>query len=831
VGRADADVVLSDGSTVHIRQIGPADAGALVAMHSRLSDRTRYLRYFAPYPTIGAQDLERFVNVDHHDREALVAEHGGELLAVARYERLGPGADEAEVAFVVEDAHQGRGLGSVLMEHLAERARLAGIVRFVAEVLPANARMMRVFTDAGYAVVRRYADGVVHLTFPIATTSRLMSVQWNRERRSVARSVGRVLHPGGVAVFGARADGTGLGAAILRHLTAGGYAGRVLPVHRRMPTIGGLSAVPHLDPGDADLAVIVVPAPDVAGVVAECAAAGVASLVVVSAEADRLELKAMVRGHGMRLVGPASLGVVNPAIGLNASLVPTLPAPGRVGLYSQSAPLGIALLDGARRRGLAVSSFISGGEQADLSGNDALQYWHGDPGTDVVLLYLESFGNPRKFARVTRSLARDKPVVAVASAARSRGAPLDVGAVAALFASSGVIRVDTVAELFDTGLLVAAQPLPAGPRVGIVCDVEAFASLATGAAPSFGLAVTSQRVLPAASSGAGAAVADLAAGVRAALQDSSVDAVLVAYGPPVPSVHDVPVAAAASAVIDASRDADKPVLAVYPMGGDGADVPVYPSVEEALGALGRVAAFAAWRREPVGELPVLDDVRSDPAFTSVEDLLGCYGISVVLARRADADPAFAAAEVGFPVALKVIAEPFRHRVDLGAVRLGLADASSVAEAYADFRSRFGADVPVVVQKMVGPGVPCVVRVVDDPAFGPVVGFGLAGLATDLLGDMAWTPAPLTDRDADRLVRAPGAAPLLHGYRGAPPVDVAALTDLLLRIGRLAGDQPRLSALELNPVLVHEKGLSVLTAEMSVAQVPAARPDTGPRRLA
>ena len=361
---------------------------------------------------------------------------------------------------------------------------------------------------------------------------------------------------------------------------------------------------------------IVVPAPDVAGVVAECAAAGVAGLVVVSAGVDPPELKAMVRGHGLRLVGPASLGVVNTAIGLNASLAPALPAPGRVGLYSQSAPLGIALLDGARRRGLAVSSFISGGEQADLSGNDALQYWHGDPGTDAVLLYLESFGNPRKFARVARSLARDKPVVAVASVARSRGALLDVGAVAALFASSGVIRVDTVAELFDTGLLVASQPLPAGPRVGIVCDVAAFASLATGAASSFGLAVTSERVLP-----AGSGVADLAAGVAAALVDPLVDTVLVAYGPPVPSaygppvpsaygppvpsVHDVPVASAASAVVDASRDADKPVLAVYPMGGDSADVPAYPSVEEALGALGRVAAYAAWRREPVGELPVL----------------------------------------------------------------------------------------------------------------------------------------------------------------------------------------------------------------------------------
>jgi len=832
-----ADVVLSDGSTVHLRGIEPADADLIVALHSRLSERTRYLRYFSPYPRIPPRDLERFVNVDHHDREAIVASSGPDLIAVARYERLGEGAPDAEVAFVVEDAHQGRGLGSVMMEHLAARARAVGISRFVAEVLPNNSRMIRVFSDAGYEVARTYADGVVHLTFPIAPTSRSLTVQWDRERRSEARSVTRLLNPHGVAVYGARADGTGLGAAVLRHLREAGFAGGLHPVHRSAGEIEGLAAVAELAPASADLAVIAVPAPGVAGVVAECAAAGVTGVVVISAgfdDAGRADLVRLVRERGLRLVGPACLGIANTAIGLNATLAPKLPPPGRVGFFSQSAALGIALLEAAGRRGIGLSTFASNGDRADVSGNDLLQYWRDDPQTDVVLLYLESFGNPRKFTRIARELTRHKPVVAVAAEARSRGE-----SVAALFSSSGVIRVDTVADMFDVGLLLSSQPLPVGARLGVVCDAEVFATLAAAAAPAAGLVVTVARSVGLGMRG------DVVSLLRDTLADSDVDAVLVAYAPVEPGSPGI-----GDAIAAVTAEADKPVVAVFPAGHDGGRVPVYPTVEQAVRALGRVAGYAAWRREPAGELPILDGIDRDRAASIIAgsgegwtgatpgldsragDLLTCYGVEVVAGRRVGGEPssvAAAAVEVGLPVVLKVAASPWRHRFDLGAVRLNLASADEVERAHAELRDRFGAGVEVVVQRMAPPGVPCVVRVVDDPAFGPVIGFGLGGLATDLLDDLAWCPAPLTDRDADRLLRGPKAAPLLHGYRGTPPADVAALRDLLLRVGQLADDQTRLAMLELNPVLVRENGLSVLQVEAHVGG-ESARPDTGPRRL-
>lgn len=852
------DVVLADGASVHIRQMSPGDADAVVAMHGRFSERTRYLRFFSPYPRIPPRDLERFVNVDHHDREALVAELGDNLIGVGRYERLGAGADEAEIAFVVEDAHQGRGIGSALLEHLAAAAQRAGIARFVAEVLPVNGRMLRVFADAGYEVARKYADGVVHLTFPIAPTRRSIQVQWDRERRAEAASMTRLLHPRSVAVFGARADGTGMGAAMLRNLRDGGFSGSIIPVHRTAATVEALPAVAALEPETADLALIVVPAPAVPEVVARCAAAGVAGVVVVSAGFDEHTMAKLVRLvhlHGMRLIGPTSIGIANSAVGLNATLTPILPAAGRVGFFSQSASLGIALLAEGGRRGIGLSTFVSAGDRADVSGNDLLQYWHGDAGTDAVLVYLESFGNPRKFARIARQLTRQKPVVALASAARRHGAPLDEHAVSALFASSGVIRVGTVAEMFDVALLVSSQPLPIGHRLGVVCDAEAFATLAGGVADAAGLSLVSVRSLP-----LGAGADQLAARVAEALADPDLDALLIAYAPPVPTEEGAParVIAAREAVAAAAKEADKPVLAVYPAGGGAGAVPAYSSVEEAVRALGRVAAYAAWRRDAAGEIPPIDEARAvrtgaelatlpedwvgvTPEPLSghgqgielhIGDLLGRYEIRLLPGHRLSGEPdevAAAAGDLGFPVVLKVASVPWRHRVDLGTVRFDLANAAEVARAHSDLRARFGPGIEVVVQKMAPPGVACVVRIVDDPAFGPVVGFGLGGVATELLGDLAWCPTPLTDREAERLVRAPRAAALLHGYRGAPVADVAALAELVLRVGQLATEQPRILRLSLNPVLAHEHGLSIVNADLHVAR-PLERPDTGPRRL-
>ncbi|MGW4467012.1 bifunctional acetate--CoA ligase family protein/GNAT family N-acetyltransferase [Micromonospora sp. NPDC004704] len=855
-----ADVLLRDGTTVHLRPIREDDAAGIVAMHSRFSDRTRYLRYFSPYPRIPERDLHRFVTVDHHDREAFVVVAGERILAVGRFDRLGPGATDAEVAFVVEDAHQGRGIGPVLLEHLAEAARREGISRFVAEVLPSNATMLRVFADFGYLVQRQYADGVVHLSFPIAPTEASLRVQWGREHLTEARSIARLLAPTGIAVYGASATGQGIGAAILGHLRDGGFTGHLVPVHPSAAVVGGLPAYPTAVAAGVplDLAVVAVPPEAVPGVVADAAGAGLHGLVVVSAGfaesgpsgvAAERELIRAAHAAGMRVVGPNCLGVANTdeRVRLNATLAPRLPSPGRVGFFSQSGVLGVALLAEAERRGLGLSSFVSAGNRADVSGNDLLQYWQDDPGTDVILLYLETFGNPRKFARLARRIGRTKPVVALASSNRPpapdapvqpRSDPVpagpDASAMTALYAQSGVIRVDTVAELFDVGVLLAQQPLPAGRRIGIVGNSTALADLAAIACHAYGLTVATgypRNVEPQATAH------DFADALADAAVDPAVDALLVHFAPPLPGQLVGEDADFTSAVASVALAGDRPTVATFPVGRPPAGVPSYPSVEEAVRALARMTGYADWLREPMGELPELAGVDADAARTALTDggagaaerVLAAYGIAVVPSTVAESvEAAVEAARLrGYPVALKAAREGLRHRLDLGAVRLGLADDNAVRRAYREIAEPFGARV--LVQSMVPPGVACVVEAVEDRVFGPVVGFGLGGVATELLGDRAWRAAPLTDRDAAALIDGPRAAPLLHGYRGADPVDRAALADLLQRVGRLVDEQPRVRSLRLNPVLARPDGVAVLHAEIALGP-SIIRPDTGPRRL-
>jgi acyl-CoA synthetase (NDP forming) len=539
---------------------------------------------------------------------------------------------------------------------------------------------------------------------------------------------------------------------------------------------------------------------------------------------------------GMRVVGPNSMGIANtdPSVRLNATIAPVLPAAGRVGFFSQSGALGVALLAEADRRGLGLSSFVSAGNRADVSGNDLLQYWQNDPGTDVVLLYLETFGNPRKFARLARRMSRLKPVVAVASATRPPGLAGDLpgpdaNAVTALFARSGVIRVDTVAELFDVGILLAHQPLPAGRRVAVVGNSSALSGLAVAACRANGLTVSEgypRDISPQAGAHEFAdALADTAV-------DERVDALIVVFAPPLPGQlpdEDTDFAAALGSVALAG---EKPTVATFLLGALPPRVPAYPSVEEAVRALGRVAGYADWLRRPPGVLPDLTGVDASAADLDgpPSALLAAYGIEVVPSTAAASidDVLAAAAGVGYPVALKAAGGALRHRIDLGAVRLALADEEDVRAAYAELTAAFGPDV--LVQTMVPPGVACTVEVVEDPAFGPVVGFGLGGVASELLGDIAWRAAPLTDRAAAALVDEPRAAPLLHGYRGSAPVDRDALIDLLLRIGRLADEHPRVRSLSLNPVLARPDGYSVLHAAMEIGE-PGVRRDAGPRRLA
>src|SRR4051812_22445085 len=677
------DVLLSDGSAVRLRQIRPEDAPAIVDFHSRMSERTRYLRYFSPYPRIPERDLERFVNVDHLDREAFVITRGDRIIAVGRYERLGPEAPEAEVAFVVEDAHQGRGIGSVLLEHLASAAQENGISRFVAEVLPENGGMLRVFSDFGYQVQRKYADGVVHLEFPIAPTEKSREVQETREHSTEARSIARLLAPRAVAVYGASASGQGIGAAMLGHLRDGGYTGTIVPVHRRARRVAGLTA--YRSAADAgvtgDLALIAAPPEGGAAALADAAASGAGGLVVVSvgfteAGADgavaQRELIESAHAAGLRVVGPNSMGVANTSasVRLNATLAPALPAAGRVGFFSQSGALGVALLAEADRRGLGLSSFVSAGNRADVSGNDLLQYWQDDPGTGVVLLYLETFGNPRKFARIARRMSRVKPVVAVASATRPPGLAgdhpgPDAHAVTALFARSGVIRVDTVREMFDVGLLLAHQPLPAGRRVAVVGNSSALSELATAACRANGLTVAAgypRGISPQ------AGAHEFADALADAAVDERVDALVVVFAPPLPGQLPDEDADFAAALAGVALAGEKPTVATFLLGSLPARVPAYPSVEEAVRALARVASYAEWMRRPPGTLPELSGV--DPDAAEIDGppaaLLAAYGIQIVPSSAASSISSVqdVAERLGYPVALKSAGGALRHRIDL-----------------------------------------------------------------------------------------------------------------------------------------------------------------------
>ena len=728
---------------------------------------------------------------------------------------------------------------------------------------------------------RSYEEGVVHVTFPIAPTETALQVAYEREQRSESRSIARLLTPSSVAVVGASNDEGKIGNAVLRHLLDLGFEGPVYPVNPGTRHVRGVPAYAGIEdiPADVDLAVVAVPADEVAEVVEACRRKRVRGLVVISGgfgesgpegRVRERQLVAAARASGMRVVGPNCLGIVNtdPAVRLNASLAPRVPGRGRVGFFAQSGALGSALLEQARTRNIGLSSFVSAGNRADVSGNDLLQYWATDPATEVVLLHLESFGNPRKFARLARRVGRTKPVAAVKSGRHVRmteglaGTSVAVPeeSVAALFASAGVIRVETLAQLFDVGTLLAHQPLPAGDRVAVVGNSTAMGWLVSDAVLEQGLALAHEAPTDI---GAGGTAEEFQAALQGAVDDEGVDAVVAVFLPPLSRGS----AEFGRALREVAAGAEKPIVATFLsnegvpaelalIGEDGTpargSVPSFSTPERAVIALAKVARYAAWRRRPVGEVPELegideqagrDVVRS--ALASAPDgraltddelitLLAAYGIPLLGTRTVtDVEAAVAAAEeIGYPVVLKSTAPWLRHRSDLGGVRLDLADDEAVRTAFA----AIPAGDPVIVQEMAAPGVATVVGIVDDPSFGALVSFGLGGVATDLLGDRAYRALPLTDLDAAELVRSPRAWPLLDGYRGSEPADVAALEDLLLRVARLADDLPEVLQLSLEPVIVGPPnpwhgGRSLVVAGAS-ARIgpPTARVDPGPRRM-
>ncbi|MEU8249988.1 GNAT family N-acetyltransferase [Nonomuraea sp. NPDC048916] len=887
----EADVVLADGGTAHVRPIRPADADRLRAFYSRLSEETIYFRFFGPRPRLSDREVSWFTNVDYVARVALIATIGTEMVAVIRYDRTGPG--EAEVAFLVEDAHQGRGVASVLLEHLAATAREHGIERFVADVLPANMKMMGVLRQAGYTAESRFADGVVRMTLDLTPTDVSAEVTTSREHRAEARSIGRLLAPGSVAVIGASREPGGVGQTVLRNLLAADFTGPVYPVHREVRAVAGVRAYPSVTAIDdeVDLAVVAVPAESVADVVKECAEKGVHGLVVVSSgfgetgaegRARQDELARLARAYGLRMVGPNCLGIANtdPAVKLNATLAATVPGRGRLGFFSQSGALGIALLQRVAQRGMGISSFVSAGNRADVSGNDLLQYWEEDTSTEVILLYLESLGNPRKFARLARRIAREKPIVVVKSGGTPAGHSarelrLPDSAISSLFEQAGLIRVDDLIQLFDVGELLAFQPLPAGPRVGLVTNSDALGLLAADACVAAGLSPGTPANL-----GPEAGAAEFGAALAGQLASDSVDSAVVIYMPPLPGDADD----VAAELLRVSERAGKPVLATF-QGHNGmhpslrvgvtparGSIPSYPAPEEAVRALAHVVRYASWRSHPVVAPPQLDDIDTDrahalvlqtlaaitgepapggsssggeasrvpgsfaepgpPVEVDAAELLSCYGLSVWPAEVVGSpEDAVAAAErIGWPVVLKVADPGAAGRA--GTVRLGLATPDSLRHAYSEFTEQLGADAELAVQCMAPqPAVPTVVGVIEDPAFGPVVSFGLGEVTARLLLDQGFRLAPLTQEDAAGLVRSVRAAPLLFGEYGYPPVAVGALEDLLVRVGRMASDLPEMARLELDQVLVGESEVIILGARVTLRTPPGPRLDGGPRRLA
>ncbi|MFB7908169.1 GNAT family N-acetyltransferase [Kitasatospora sp. NPDC056076] len=927
----EADVLLRDGGTARIRPITPGDAGRLVEFYEQVSDQSKYFRFFAPYPRLSDKDVRRFTHHDFVNRVGLAVVVRDHFIATVRYDRIDADGrpsehgTDAEVAFLVQDAHQGRGVASALLEHIAAVAQERGIRRFQAEVLPENRKMVKVFTDAGYTQRRSFADGVVHLEFALEQTDRSLAVMRAREHRAEARSVQRLLTPRSVAVIGVSRNPQTVGRALLRDLLgsfdtefesryeAKGAPRTVYAVNRSAPPGTELDGVPvHrsiLDiPGPVDLAVIAVPESVVPAAVAECGAHGVQGLVVVTAgyaetgPEGRDRQRALVRqarAAGMRVIGPNAFGLINtdPDHPLNASLAPHLPDRGGFGIFCQSGAIGVALLESAHRRGLGVSSFASVGNRSDVSGNDFLQYWAEDEATEVVLLYLESFGNPRKFTRIARRLATAKPVVVVKGARHTGSLPpghavpatatgLHDATVDALFEQAGVTRVATITELFDTGELLAQQPLPPGDRVAVVGNSDSLGLLTYDACLSAGLRPCTPVDLTTAATGENFRIA-----LDVALGDPAVDAVIAVAIPPIgTSAHafmggrltgpddpemgsdDPEIATGLLEAGERARELGKPLVLAHlaltdlPTRLRPGGIPAYAAPERAVRALAHAVHYAQWRRrtaaaEETARVPDLDRIdepgaralvdaalstrtavaaRTQPggARITLSDsearlLLARYGVDVspTLAAPDEREAVRAAEQLGYPVALKATAPHLRHRPDLGSVRLDLTGEEGLRRAHRELDALLGgaAGAQLVVQRMAPRGVDTVIGATVDPAVGAILSFGLAGAPAELLGDVAHRLVPATDQDVAGLIREVRAAPLLFGWRGAEAVDTAALEELLLRVSQLVDDVPEIASVDLEPVVVAPHGLAILGARVRVAPLPV-RSDLGPRAM-
>lgn len=878
----ESDVVLHDGSTVRLRPVRSEDGGALRAFYEALSVESRAFRFFS-----GAIDLESaaaaFADVDYAERYGLLATRGGEAVGHGLY--VGGPEARAEVAFAVAEAMQGKGLGTILLAHLAEVAGENGYAGFVANVLPQNHRMIEMFRQSGLPVETSSEPGVLRVEMPTAFSAAARERFEDRDRLAARAAVGSVLEPSSVALVGASRRPGSVGAEVLRNLVEAGFEGPLYPVNPKAETLLGLPAYPRLAevPGEVELAVIAVPAAAVVAAAREAAAKGARALVVLSAgfsetgeEGARREreLLAVCREQGMRLVGPNCLGVLNtaPSARLDATFIPAQPPPGNVAFVSQSGALGLALAEFAEERRLGVSSFASVGNRADVTGNDFLEYWEEDGRTAVALFYIESFSDPRRFARVARRAGKRLPIVAVKSgrsAAGARAAGSHTGAllaasdstVDALFSQAGVVRTETLDELLDVASLLSEQPLPAGGRVGIVTNAGGPGIMCADACDAAGLEVPEtppevrERLaeFAAAEAGLGNPVDLIAAAgaeeYRRAIVEMArwegIDALIVIFIRPLATTAEDVAASIAAAVEELPRPI--PVQAVFITTGEraplaaAAGVPTHLAPEGAARALGKAVAYAEWRRQPAAEpaepgetkgdevaaviAEALADGREWLSAAECERVLRCYGIATPEARLVEGSAAAAAAaeDLGGRVALKAHGAGILHKSELGAVAIGLSGGEEVERAAREMEAKL-ADHDLraesfLVQQMIHDGTELLVGVGTDPVFGPVVACGAGGTAVELLGDVALRVCPLTTNDAAEMIRSLATFPLLTGFRGSNPADLESLEDLILRVGALADTHHEIVELDLNPVLATPTAAIAADARIRIAPPP------------
>jgi acetyl coenzyme A synthetase (ADP forming)-like protein len=879
------DLLLREGSVLRVRSMRHDDRQALKDLFARCSPESIRFRFLHQVKELTEDMLDRLTDVDDSRHIALVVTQGEgrneRIVAVGRYQAQHKRPDVAEVSFLVEDAMQRRGIGTLLLDALAELARERGVTRFSADVLADNRVMLSVFRKAGYALSATTSYGVTQLEFPIAQTELAQARAEAQEAEAERASLAHVLAPKSIAVIGTSRNPTSVGGALFQNLIRWRFDGVVYPVNLSAKSVAGVRAYANIEelPEVPELVFIVVPAHAVLDAARQCAAAGVRALCVISAgfaetgaegKAAQNELLNICRSSGMRLVGPNCMGLVNATgeVRMLGTFAPANPPAGGIAISSESGALGLALLNQLDQFGLGVSSFASIGNRADVSGNDLLQYWEADDATEVILLYLESFGNPRRFARIARRVARRKPIVAVKSgrtpggarAASSHTAALASSdrAADALFAQTGIIRVNTLMEFFSVARLLASQPIPAGNRIGILTNAGGPAILAVDAAESAGLKVPAlgeatkeklRQALPATAAInnpvdmiAGAGPEQYRACLEALCDEPELDAILVIFIPPLvtPSTE---VARVISEVVNARPNQTRPIVAVFldpqarlsVINAGERVVPVYDFPEGAIAAISAAARYGSWRAKPAGHIPnipinreAIDQVMgaNGAGWLSQADaatLLGSAGIELTplsVARSAE-EAAQAAKNFNRPVAMKIHEPAVLHKSDVGGVLLNIPP-TEAADGYNRLAAQLAAHgvqmTAATVSPMAKSGVEVLAGVTNDPVFGPLVAFGSGGVLVELFEDVVFRVLPLTDRDVSEMIEETRVSRLLKGYRGSPPADVTALEQLLLALGALAEAAPRIAEIDLNPVIVHPngEGISLIDARVRLS---------------